>query len=179
MIEKIISNKYDSSYAEENILKARARWYNDHSDRGNQCKYFTLLIQKYSSNMDANNGDECLNNFMDCDLNLYCWTVFKYSVEKGEIDAAIKCMNGAIKRYKMRGSVPEGFTDTYANLLYKAGRLNEAIAAEEEEISNLEKLKADEAAIKGFRETLDKMKQGKPTWPHYIDKTDFFGMGLM
>jgi hypothetical protein len=51
--------------------------------------------------------------------------------------------------------------------------------AEEEEIANLEKLKAAESGIREFRETLEKMRQGKPTWPHYIDKGDFFGMGLM
>jgi hypothetical protein len=176
MIAKPIIEKYDSSYAEENILKARIRWYDSHADHGNQCKYFTLLLQKYSANMDANNGYECAN-FMDCDLNGQCWMLFKYSVDKDQIDAAIKCMNGVIRRYKVAGYVPDGFIDTYANLLYKAGRSEEAINAEEEEIDDMIKRKATESDLKEFRETLKRMKESKPTWPHYIDKDDYFGMG--
>ncbi len=53
--------------------------------------------------------------------------------------------------------------DTYANLLYKVGRINEAIAAEEIAI----KLAIEQGAldIKESNEiTLSKMKDGKPTW---------------
>ncbi len=176
-LTKSISARYSAAYAEENILKAKAKWFNEHHDQANQAKYFTLLIQKYGENMDANKGSECAN-FMDCDLNTWCWGIFKYSVDKEQINVSIDCMKGVIERYMMRGWVPVEFMDTYANLLYKAGRLKEAVEIEEEGISNLVKSKTPESDIRRFREALEKMKKGLPTWPHYIDKNDFFGMGL-
>jgi thioredoxin-related protein len=178
-IMKTITDKYDSSYAEENILKARAVWYGQHHDQANQLKYFTIYINKYSSNLDAN-GEECAG-FMDCDLNTGCWMVFKYSVDKDQIDASIKCMKGVLERFRNRGTgyVPGGFIDTYANLLYKAGRTNEAIEQEEYVLKYLINAKATENDLKEYKSTLERMKQGKPTWPHYISKDDFFGMGLI
>ena len=48
--------------------------------------------------------------------------------------------------------------DTYANLLYKLGRTEEAIKWETKAIE----LEPNEAA---FKETLTKMKKGEKTWP--------------
>lgn len=45
--------------------------------------------------------------------------------------------------------------DTKANLLYKLGKTDEAIALEEQAV----------ATLPGNKQILDKMKQGLPTWP--------------
>jgi hypothetical protein len=160
------------------MLRAKARWYSVNHDQANQFKYFTILIKKYGAYMDANNGYEC-DNFMDCDLNTWCWMIFKFSVDKEQIDAAIESMKGVVKRYEEREQINPGFIDTYANLLYKAGRTNEAMVQEESAIRILIRKKATESDMKDFIDTLERMKAGKPTWPHYIDKDDFFHMGLM
>ncbi len=144
----------------------------------NYSKYFTLLIQKYSANMDANTGDDCGPNFMDCDLNGRCWTIFKGSVDKDQIDAAIVCMKCVLARYKRTppGYVPEGFTDTYANLLYKAGKTEEAIQQEQSIVDYLIAVKAPAANIEEFKITVEKMKKGEPTWPSYVEDEYIFGM---
>jgi thioredoxin-related protein len=175
---KMITEQYDTSYADENVLRAKAAWYAEHHNFANYAKYFTLLVQKYGANMDANTGDDCSPNFMDCDLNGRCWTIFKGTVDKDQIDAAILCMKGVLARYKRTppGYVPESFIDTYANLLYKAGKTEEAIQQEQSIVDYLTAAKAPEANMGEFKSTIEKMKKGEPTWPSYVDDEYIFGM---
>ena len=49
--------------------------------------------------------------------------------------------------------------DTYANILYKLGRTNEAIKVEEKALAL-----ADESDKKGYQDVIDKMKKGEKTW---------------
>jgi hypothetical protein len=52
-----------------------------------------------------------------------------------------------------------GMMDTYANILYKLGRTNEAIKVEEKALAL-----ADESDKKGYQDVIDKMKKGEKTW---------------
>jgi hypothetical protein len=59
--------------------------------------------------------------------------------------------------------------DTKANLLYKLKRVNEAICLEEAVVQNVYHVESSHGLKKGFYsqeyvETLDKMKNGLPTW---------------
>ena len=60
--------------------------------------------------------------------------------------------------------MPIASVDTYANLLYKLGQKEEAITKEEEALRF-----AAEKDIKGFTETLLKMKAGEKTWSENIE----------
>jgi hypothetical protein len=51
------------------------------------------------------------------------------------------------------------FIDTYANILYKLGKKEEAISWEEKAVTLV-----GEADKKSYQETLDKMKRGEKTW---------------
>jgi tetratricopeptide (TPR) repeat protein len=71
----------------------------------------------------------------------------------------MKCVEEALewsKRSFAENQDPN-FMDTYANLLYKLGRKDEAIAVQEKAVS----LAKDK---KPLEETLNKMKKGEKTW---------------
>ena len=61
----------------------------------------------------------------------------------------------------------EANLDTYANLLYKTGKIQQAIFWENQTITMAVKNKVDmkdPSALKTFQDNLAKMKKGDPTW---------------
>lgn len=87
--------------------------------------------------------------------NNMSWYVFERVNDPEVLALAIKVMKYDLEHFTMH----DGFCiDTYANLLYKAGRKKEAIEWEEKALRML----PDEQSLK---EALAKMKAGQPTWP--------------
>jgi alpha-N-arabinofuranosidase len=87
-------------------------------------------------------------------LNNLAWDIFAGSTDKAQLKLAL----GWSKTVAEKTSDP-GFIDTYANLLYKLGQKQAAIAAETKALN----LAADSDKA-GFQTTLDKMQKGTPTW---------------
>jgi hypothetical protein len=158
-LQQQITTKYTTDYAERNLLYARTVWYADHLDWAPCAKYLALFIKKYPIDYYSD-YPATLQVF----FNSMCWTaIFLRSVDKEQIDAGINCMKPIVKKHPY-----PVLLDTYANLLYKAGQTEEAIQVEEEAAMKDESLKS----------TLDRMKQKKPTWPHYIS-SEAFDDGLL
>ncbi len=153
-----IAVKYSEGYATRNVLLARIQWYNDHHKWAESARYLVNFVK------------ECAPIYIDGKsatfLNFTCWiAVFMRSVDKEQIDTAISVMKYVIGEFGTNAQV----LDTYANLLYKAGRIDEAILFEENAGRN-------SPNDSGIEETIRKMKQSIPTWPHYIDN-DEWNMG--
>ena len=89
-------------------------------------------------------------------LNEYAWNVFDHIDSKETIEAALGWSKRAISD---KYSKESAMIDTYANLLYKIGRTQEAIEAE---TKSMEYAPASEKA--SYQETIDKMKKGEKTW---------------
>ncbi|WP_256003758.1 sugar-binding domain-containing protein [Pedobacter deserti] len=87
-------------------------------------------------------------------VNNMTWPIFEHSADPEVLSIAIKTMAYSIKHFDQRNY--QAF-DTYANLLYKAGRTQEAIEWQQKAVEGL----PNEEALK---ETLEKMKKGFPTW---------------
>jgi tetratricopeptide (TPR) repeat protein len=87
-------------------------------------------------------------------INNLSWSVFEHATTAEDMEVAIKTMQYSITRWDKDN--PAAF-DTYANLLYKAGRIDEAILWEEKAL----KLSNND---KEFAQTLVKMKLRTPTW---------------
>jgi len=86
------------------------------------------------------------------DVNEFCWSIFLTHNDINLLDQAVQWM------YKsMKDPLPE-YIDTYANLLYKLGKKEEAIMWQE-------KVVAEKGKDSEFQTTLDQMKKGEPTWP--------------
>jgi thioredoxin-related protein len=144
-IGKAIKHKYNASYAERNLAASKANWYKQKKDWKNYAKY---LVQKMNlteiEKLPSNTGSLFY-------LNNSAWDIFQYSNDKLELEKAISWMDMAIP---MDTIDPSGLLDTKANLLYKLGRKEEAIALEQ---------KAYELQP-AFKNTLEKMLAGIQTW---------------
>lgn len=93
-------------------------------------------------------------------LNNFAWEIFKRVSDRDTLKSALRW-----SRRSLELSINNPLRlDTYANLLYKLERKEEAIAKEEEALHF-----ATEKDIKGFTEALLKMKAGKKTWNENIE----------
>jgi thioredoxin-related protein len=93
-------------------------------------------------------------------LNNFAWEVFKRVSDTETLKDALRWSGRSLE---LSINDPRRL-DTYANLLHKLGRKEEAIAKEEEALRY-----AAEKDRKGFTETLLKMKAGEKTWKENID----------
>ncbi len=92
------------------------------------------------------------------EINNFVWEdIFLHSSNPDHFRFAIQAMKGVIRRN------PTDYNnyDTYANVLYKAGRTDEAIRVQQEAIYNVQ-IQCERLA--NFQNNLDKMKKGEPTW---------------
>ncbi|SEM62697.1 Thioredoxin-related protein [bacterium A37T11] len=89
-------------------------------------------------------------------LNEFAWTVFQNCKDPDCIASALAWSKRSVDS---SDSKTPAFLDTYANLLYKTGKKEEAIAMEQKAIDQLQ---GEEKAQ--YQTTLDKMKKGEKTW---------------
>ena len=89
-------------------------------------------------------------------MNQYAWTVFENCDD-------IACVTNALEWSKQSFATNNShmFMDTYANLLYKAGKKKEAI---EWETKAMSLAKANKEDTGDYQTTLDKMVKGEKTW---------------
>lgn len=86
-------------------------------------------------------------------LNNYSWNLFENASDKEALAIALKWSKLAMAQRK-EGSE---YIDTYANLLYKTGDVQNAIAWEEKAV----KINPNESS---YAQTLEKMRKGEKTW---------------
>jgi tetratricopeptide (TPR) repeat protein len=91
-------------------------------------------------------------------LNALAWDMFEKIADKNWLQDALKWSKQSVE------IDPDNYQylDTYANLLYKLGFKEEAIAKEEEALSLIGKKDAE--AYKATEDVLRKMKAGEKTW---------------
>jgi tetratricopeptide (TPR) repeat protein len=97
------------------------------------------------------------------DLNNRCWEViFLHSADPKILSEAAKQVKGSIDRNPNKDFSMS--IDTYANLLYKLGKRNEALTWENRAIEISIKYNGDPRDLNDFKTNLAKMQQGKSTW---------------
>lgn len=150
----IISKKYNIDYAERTVLNAQIKWYEINKNWPEIVKYNVKKIENYGLDTTAM-GRFFVNNII--------WEViFLHSNDRKTLDKGIRWMEILLEADSNR----QNHIDTYANLLYKIGKVKDAILWEEKAI----KIEEDNAAKlnivpdKIYRETLEKMLRGEPTW---------------
>ncbi len=82
-----------------------------------------------------------------------------------ELNAAIKFMSNAVKSNRSKEFTTKNHWDTYANLLYKAGRVKEAISWQEKTIEAVAAQQNPfyDKKLEAYKTTLDQMKRAEPT----------------
>lgn len=141
-IEKKLVAKY-GKLGEERVLASRAAYYNSFHDWENFGKYYKMYFERA---IPLERSVLHINNLS--------WPVFEHVTDTAVLNVAIKAMDFNIDKYQRYDAAA---IDTYANLLYKVGRKDDAINWEQ-----LARLLSDNG--KEYVETLEKMKAGIKTW---------------
>lgn len=115
----------------------------------NDCRNLIAAATYYADSFSA---------FINADaLNTWAYTIFLNSDDKDELSAAL---NWSKRSNDLESTSPESM-DTYANLLYKLGRVKEAIVWQAKAV----KLEETKSKRTDLRETFEKMQKGEKTWP--------------
>ncbi len=145
-LEITIQKKFDKKYAKRNVLKARIEWYNRHRNWLPYVEYSLTYLNKYWSSLHYDDP---------WSINNAAWDAFLYSTDKRTINGYIKWMKKAVT--KIPDFVPG--LDTYANLLYKAGRIKDAIRWETKAMNLVEGKHK-----KQYQKVIELMQKGEPTY---------------
>jgi thioredoxin-related protein len=150
-IKKSISKKYGPNYIDQFFPDEQIFYYFTAKDWGNYVSYVNLKIRKFPP---KNGGKSFGPQFGDSwQLNMYAWVLFQGCNNKRTLEKGLSWVNLSLKLKETGYAM-----DTKANLLYKIGRVPEAI---EFEAKALTLSKYD----RGIQATLEKMKAGVSTWP--------------
>jgi hypothetical protein len=85
------------------------------------------------------------------ELNQFAWTAFEQVNDPALLEPALNW-----SQLSLKGGDEPAFLDTYANLLYKLGKKEEALKFQEKAVSM--------ASDKSLKDNLEKMKRGEKTW---------------
>lgn len=151
-----IEKSYNKSFARRNLLLAKIKWYD-------QTKNFEPFVKHYLAYLDEYGVDEWEDNSRitaDLLVNYHCWNIFLRISDPGLLTIAEKSMRKVIKLQ------PDNYmyADTYANLLYKLGKVKQAIQWEDRAVDLAKKWQLDREEI-NYKKVIEKMKSGQPTWP--------------
>ncbi len=133
------------AYADEVVALGKVNYYQSIKDWNG----FASAIRDYMKRFGAN-----VSTF---DLNEFAWTVFENCKDMTCVTEALEWSRRSFKDKENPNHI-----DTYANILYKMGRKEEAISWQEKAVA----YSNNPNEKKGFQATLDKMKNGEKTWKH-------------
>jgi len=161
-----ISEKFGTSYAEKIVPENKIFFYRRIKDWHT---WANLQDEKIKQNppKPPKEGDYFLTSDT-WNLNNIAWDAFLRCNDKIVLKKALQWSELSIKLEHPNPNIQ--YLDTKANLLYKLGRVKEAIAQEKKAIE-IDKAEAKKAGQdKGgftdeYSETVEKMKKGLPTWP--------------
>lgn len=152
-----LKREYNGYYARLVVFDAQIRWYGYHKTWSSYCKTIIKRVDQYGP----------FGPVIDVYFryNIAAFELFLHSDNKKELSMALAWSDSSLNTRDTN----EQYFDTYANLLYKLGRKDEALHWEEKAIAFDVELAKKAGAPKGyffdeFTSTLDKIKQGVPTW---------------
>jgi thioredoxin-related protein len=139
-LQKKIAAKLPGEAAEI-TMRIKINVYNIKKDWPNFEKAIVAYMKQYSQLMN------------DGDLNSLAWNVFEHCSD-------MTCVSQVLDWSKqLKNSTTPAFLDTYANILYKLGKKDAAIALEQKA---LDISQSNERA--DYQTTIEKMKKGEKTW---------------
>jgi hypothetical protein len=155
-----IKQKYNEAIAERLNISLKQQLYGNLAQK--QDKYWSPYIDYYIMDVERYELDTTVQNgFRDATmLNNFVYNViFFNSNNSNHIATGLKWMEGVLRRN------PDDCNsmDTYANLLYKANRVSEAIFWQEKAVKTAIN-QNNKWKLPSFQAKLEKMKRGEPTW---------------
>jgi thioredoxin-related protein len=140
-IGRAIAAKYPAQ-APEVTARGKVMYYESKQDWPHFQSEIVAYMQQY--------GGHATND----ELNSYAWTVFQKCAD-------MTCVSDALdwSKRSFKDQPNAAFMDTYANILYKMGKKDDAIAWEQKALEL-----ADGGDKLTYQGTIDKMKKGVKTW---------------
>jgi hypothetical protein len=124
-----------------------------------------ILVCQYQK--DWNSMELIINDYikmcgpiiLPAELNNYSWLIFENSNEASMLQSAVEWTEFALRSEREDKAI----LDTYANLLYKIKRKDEALLYERKALQI--SMRNGNADNKIYEETISKMERGEKTWP--------------
>lgn len=143
----IYSNKIRKTYplfAEEVLFDFKTRAY----QAKNNWVEFTATVMEYAKNKSASSDE----------LNKCAWLIFANCDDKKILNEALQWSK---RSFTNQERVDPNFMDTYANVLYKLGKKNEALEWEQK----AQKIVIEQGGDKSWgQDVIDKINKGEKTW---------------
>lgn len=143
-LKKMICKHFSKEYADRNVFIAKTSWYYQHEN-------MVGLSNAYFSQLDKYPPEDLVKELGV--INQRAWETFLYVNDKKLLNKALEWMDRLIQH----GANQPNMLDTYANLLYKLGHINEAIQWQEKAV----KLSPND---KSLFKTFEQIKKGEPTY---------------
>jgi thioredoxin-related protein len=164
-----ITKNYKSEYADRIVMDAKIRWYQFYGDLMKYTMTLNDKMEKYGSDTTSRGEDFRLNNQAFIIWENLGATAMPSKEVISELSRVTAWMEGVVRR----GATAAGerltqwplYIDTYATLLHKIGRTSEAIKWEEFAILKCKETGDYGNYIEDYKDRLNKMKKGEPTWP--------------
>jgi thioredoxin-related protein len=157
-LKRRLANKYDPKLAERVQLDAMYEYYFNSKKWNKAAVAFSRKIERF--------GLDTANAFTRIQTNQAIWNLHVLHIEDSRLVRKAANWMKAVVQASAHGDVnfaPQ--MDTYANLLYKLGRINEAIKLEERAIAHIKENKLEETIdIKDYEKTIIKMRKREKTW---------------
>ena len=156
MLAGMLTKQYDPTIANSLVMAAKLDWYKymirSKKDTTFLPKLIDEQIKQIVSEWNIDDDRFYVNNF--------CYVlIFPHSTTKEQLETGIAWMKQIVKKH----ADDRSYSDTYACLLYKAGKVNEALALETEAVDFFLHSKYPKEA-EPFQNTLDRMKRGEKIW---------------
>jgi len=151
--ERSIEKKYGKKYVNKIFPDDQIAYYRIAGDWKHYVKYVNLKIKKIPPQANSNGFGAAGDAHT---LNSYAWALFQNCKDEKYLNKAFTWVNLAIKLDT--STYNADYYDTKANLLYRLGKVKEALELEEFAVIRSK-------SNKEIVENLRKMKEGLPTWP--------------
>jgi len=132
------------AFADEILTRFKTRSFRDKKDWAS----YAVVVNKYSHSTSINYTE----------LNDYAWTVFTKCDDKKILQSALEWSKLTFDKETKK---EPGYIDTYANILYKLGKKEEALAWERKAQATA----VEQGSDKNWgQDVIDKINKGEPTW---------------
>lgn len=143
-LREILRKKFNGIVAGRNMLAARVEWYKRHRNAEAVVSYSLTQFKKYPPPPKK----------IEWRMNDIAWSAFEDINDFALINKVIRSATKVVKQTSNCFLL-----DSYANLLYKVGRKEEAISWEQKAIAM-----AKDPFAEGYRDILKQMNKGEPTY---------------
>jgi len=158
-LRKEITEKYNTTYADRVVLESKLDWYRFLTKTKKDDQSWTHYIACRLEQVKTFKYDTLENGSYE-KINQIAWIyVFHHATDQGQLDTMISWMKSAIDKHPNNYS----YIDTYACLLYKTGKILEALNFEEKAVQVGSQYGVKEN-VDLVRANLKSMQKGEPIW---------------